>query len=159
MLRVLFLAGMVTVTSLQAVAQVKQVEEMPTRFIELFQQGDLPALIALFAPDASYIPTVGKSRFDGIEGIRGYFGNVFKNSKSRNITFTNERWQKFGDIVVRSADIVIHQELLDGQSRDTPSRVSFVYQKGADGWRIVHHHGSMPSMPIPTSSASTQPTR
>jgi uncharacterized protein (TIGR02246 family) len=145
--------------SSQAVAQVKQVEEMPTRFIEVFRQGDLPALIALFAPDASYIPTVGKSPFDGIEGIRGYYGNVFKNSKSRNITFTNERWQKYGDIVVRSADIVIHQDLLDGQSRDTPSRVSFVCQKGADGWRIAHHHGSMLSTPLTTSTVSTQSTR
>jgi ketosteroid isomerase-like protein len=70
-LRTFFLAATLALTSLQAVALVKEVEEMPTRFIESFRQGDLPALIGWFAPDASYIPTAGKSRFDGVEGIRG----------------------------------------------------------------------------------------
>jgi uncharacterized protein (TIGR02246 family) len=132
---------------------------MPERFIESFRQGNLPALIGLFASDASYVPIVGKSRFDGVQGISGYYKNVFANSKSRNITFTNERWQKYGDIVLRTADTVIHQERLDGQSRDTPSRVSFVYQKVADGWRIVHYHGSTLSAPLTASDTSAQPTR
>jgi len=140
-----------------AAAQIKEVEQIPDRFIELFRQGDLDALTGLFASDASFVPIVGPARLDSADGIRGYFKRVFDGSRSRDMAFSNVRWQKYGDIVVRSADVVIRQVLLDGRQVANPVRVTFVYRDSPQGWHIVHYHGSGQPSPVPGPAAGNTP--
>lgn len=159
MLRSLLTVGLIAACSTPTVAQVTDVEQMPERFIEHFRRGDLGALTSLFALDISYIPIVGPRRLDDVQEVSGYYGKVFSESRARNITFRNVRWKKMDDVAVRTADVVIDLELLDGSKRSTPSRVSFVYQQGPSGWKIAHFHGSPISVPGTGTSAGPQSGR
>lgn len=157
MCRALLIVGLTAAWCTSAAAQIMDVEQIPDRFIELFRQGDLDALTGLFAPDASFVPIVGPARLDNVDGIRGYFKRVFDGSRSRDMAFSNVRWQKYGDIVVRSADVVIRQALLDGRQVANPVRVTFVYQNSPQGWRIVHYHGSGQPSPAPNPATGSTP--
>lgn len=130
-----------------AAGPVTEVEQVPGAFRNAFKTGDLDGITALYAPDASFLPTVGPARLDGRDAIRGYYQRVFANSKSRDIIPANERWQKFGDIVVRSNDVRIEQELADGRAVVTLARLSTVYQRGPSGWLIVNMNSAQQPQP------------
>ncbi|NML17118.1 YybH family protein [Azohydromonas caseinilytica] len=135
-------------------AQVADVEQLPQLYIEAYRNGDADRIASLFAPDASFIPLLALPRLQGRDAIRAYYRRSITNSRSRNITPTNQLVQAYGDVVVRSADIRIDQELLDGRQVATLARVSFVYRREPQGWLIVHHHQSVqPATPAAAASA------
>jgi hypothetical protein len=82
------------------------------------------------------------ARLGSADSTRGYFKRVFDGSKSCDMAFNNEQGQKYDNIMVRSADVVIRQELLDGRQVANPGRVTFVYRNSPQRWHIVHYHGS-----------------
>ncbi len=132
-----------------------ELEQMPDRFVEYFRQGNLEGIVGLFAPDASYIAIAGPALLEGHHGVRGYYQKIFAGSKSRDITALSYRWQMLDDIAIRSADVMIDQQLADGTAMDTRARITFVYRRDGAAWRIVHHHGSQqpappkPQAPVP----------
>ena len=144
-MRVLAAAFLLAALSLQALAQSgapKDLEPLSDRFDEFFRQGNLEGIVALFAPDASYVPLVGPARLDGHAGVREHYQRSFAGSRSRDITTLSQRWQLAGDLAIRTADVLIEQQPLEGAAIDTRARITLVYRRQAEGWRIVHHHGS-----------------
>lgn len=134
---------------------VRDAAQLPGIYIEAYRDGDAARIASLFAPEATFIPLLPVPRFQGPEAVRAYYQRAISNTRSRSITPSNEMVQDYGDTIVRTADIVIDQELLDGRKVATPARVSFVYQRGRDGWRIVHHHQSV----RPAAPAAAAPPR
>ena len=153
------LASLLAVASTFALAQVADVEQLPQAYIEAYRNGDADRIASLFAPDASFIPLLALPRLQGRDAIRAYYQRSIDNSRSRDITPSNQRVQAYGDVVVRSADIRIDQALLDGRQVATQARVSFVYKREPQGWFIVHHHQSVqPAAPAaaPASAAAVK---
>jgi uncharacterized protein (TIGR02246 family) len=142
-------AGLV---SIPVGAQVPDVEQLPQVYIEAYRAGDADRIASLFSTDASFIPLLALPRLQGRDAVRSYYQKSISNTKSRDITPTNQRVQDYGDMVVRSADIRIDQELLDGRRVATQARVTFVYRREPGGWLIVHHHQSV--QPLPPVAAS-----
>jgi uncharacterized protein (TIGR02246 family) len=142
-----------TLSAAQSDSVPPELERVTERFLDHFRDGDLEALAGLFAQDASYVPIAGAARINGRDGIRGYYQRVFANSKSRSITPLQVRWQRFGDLAIRSADARIDQVLPNGNSASTPARITFVYRLHRGEWTIVHHHSSVqPPTPKPAGS-------
>lgn len=133
-------------------AQVPDVEQLPQVYIAAYRAGDADRIASLFSTDATFIPVLALPRLQGRDAVRSYYEKAIANTKSRDITPSNERVQDYGDMVVRSADIRIEQELLDGRRVATQARVSFVYRREPGGWLIVHHHQSV--QPLPPVAAS-----
>ncbi len=137
-----------------AAGAIRDPGRIPQMYIDAYRNGDAQAIASLFAADATFIPLLPMARFAGPEPVRAYYQRAIANSRSRNITPSNELVQDYGDVIVRTSDIVIDQETLDGRKLATPARVTFVYRRDRDGWRIVHHHQSVRPAPPP---AATQP--
>jgi uncharacterized protein (TIGR02246 family) len=127
-----------------------ELEKVTEQFLVHFRDGNLEGLAVLFAADASYTPIVGPARLNGRDAIRGYYARVFAGSTSRSITPQAVRWQRYGDVMIRSADARIDQELKSGGKASTTARITFVYAMQDGRWTIVHHHSSQqPSPPKP----------
>jgi uncharacterized protein (TIGR02246 family) len=134
----------------QAVPIPGELEQVTEQFLEHFSKGDLDSLAGLFAADASYTPIAGPARLNGRDAIRGYYARVFAGSTSRSITPQAIRWQRYGDVMIRSADARIDQELKSGGKASTTARITFVYALQDGRWTIVHHHSSQqPAPPKP----------
>ena len=135
---------------------VKDAAQIPQMYIDAYRDGDANKIASLFAPEATFIPLLPMARFQGPEAVRAYYQRAISNTKSRSITPSNEAVQDYGDVIVRTADIVINQEFPDGRKLATPARVSFVYKHDRHGWRIVHHHQSV--RPAAQAAASAAPS-
>lgn len=140
---------------LPASGGVQDVQQVPQLYIDAYRDGDARRIASLFSPDATFVPLLSMPRFQGRDAVQAYYQRAIASSKSRGITPTSQTLQDFGDVVVRTADIRIDQELLDGRKVVTPARVTFVYRRDRNGWLIVHHHQSVqPASPQPAPSSA-----
>ena len=151
----LFWTALSSLCTVPVSAQVADVQQLPEVYIEAYRAGDAERIASLFSSDASFIPLLALPRLQGREAVKAYYQRAISNTRSRNITPSNQRVQDYGNVVVRSADIRIDQELLDGRQVATQARVTFVYKREADGWLIVHHHQSV--QPVPAAAAASAP--
>ncbi|WP_157268985.1 YybH family protein [Azohydromonas aeria] len=151
-----FLAACCLATS--AFAQATSADQLPQLYIEAYRNGDADRIAALFSADATFIPLLPLPRLTGRDAIRAYYQRALSSSRSRNITPSNQQVQAYGEVVVRSAEVRIDQELLDGREVSTRARVSFVYKREPQGWLIVHHHQSVePAAPAAPGPAPARP--
>jgi hypothetical protein len=61
-------------------------EDLLAQFLDFYAAGDLPSLMALFAPDAR------NNRGAGHEAIRTDYAAFFDRYRSRSLTLTNMNW-------------------------------------------------------------------
>lgn len=92
-------------------------------------------IVAAFAEDATaFFPVVKAERVDGKAAIAAVFRDYVKaNTKKTNIVPEDLRVQQHGDLAVVTFNV---------HNPSAVSRRTFVWRRGASGWRIVHMHAS-----------------
>jgi uncharacterized protein (TIGR02246 family) len=116
------------------------------RWAETLNAGDVAAIAALYAPEATIWETLGQVITTQPAEIRSYFEDAFRAGLKVEL-------QPF---VIHAAgeDVVIvagHYELsriADSEATTFPARYSFVLVRAGDGWLIAHHHSSLVPKPI-----------
>ena len=136
-----------------AMAQAPDVEDMPSRFYSYYDKGDAEGISSLYAEDATLYSSTGTPLIVGRQQILEYFRQTFSSSESRRLKPIQGHWQKYGDFAIRSSTANIDVELRDGTKISVPLQATYVFQKGPQGWLIVHHHVSRNS-PSPTNGPS-----
>ena len=155
---VAFIAGCAAAPSAESPSPgVRDASQLPRIFVDAYRDGDADKIASLFAPEATFIPLLPMPRFQGPDAVRAYYQRAISSNVSRSITPSNEAVQDYGDVIVRSADIVVDQEFSDGRRVAIPARVSFVYKRESGVWRIVHHHQSVRPA-APSTAPATAPT-
>ena len=56
--------------------------------------------------------------------LDAYYQRAISSTRSRSITASNESVQDYGDVIVRTADVVIDQTFQDGRTAATPAAAS-----------------------------------
>ena len=96
---------------------------------------DEARVVDAFAEDATaFFPTAKAERVDGKAAIAAVFRDYFAaNTKKTNIVPEDLRVQQSGDVAVITFNV---------HNPSAVSRRTFVWRRGAGGWRIVHMHAS-----------------
>ena len=79
---------------------------------------------------------------------------IFENTPSMKFTLTDVRVEVRGDL----AWVTLYENLsssIQGQSYSAAVLTTNMFQKTADGWRIILHHGSSVSAPLDQDPSST----
>jgi uncharacterized protein (TIGR02246 family) len=112
------------------------------RWAAAFAASDVDAIVALHAPEATFVGTSSTSVLTGHDAIRGYFERALLVDRPRGaalgeraVTVVSPR-----EVVVTGLDTTTRVRA--GERIDTPGRVTFVVAKQGREWRIVHFHRS-----------------
>jgi uncharacterized protein (TIGR02246 family) len=116
-------------------------DEIENRFYEALQQGDLAALMSLWADDDEIVCVhPGGERMIGMAAIRASFEAIFANGA---IPVMPEQVHRIDALSSAVHHLV---ERIEVQTEDGPRAAwviaTNVYVKTSFGWRIVAHHAS-----------------
>jgi len=131
-------------------------DEIETRFYEALQQGDLAALMALWADDEEIVCVhPGGARMIGMQAIRAGFEAIFGNGP---VPVQPEQVHRVEALSCAVHHLVERVALRTGDGLRTAWVLATnVYVKTAFGWRIVAHHASpgMLQQPVDDDAPST----
>jgi ketosteroid isomerase-like protein len=82
----------------------------------------------------------------GRSQIEEYFRQTFAGAETRRLKPIQGHWQKYENFAIRSSTANITVELKDSTKLTIPLHATYVYQKGPQGWLIVHHHVTRESL-------------
>lgn len=111
------------------------------RWAKAFGESNIDAIVALYAPDATFFGTGSQTLVTSPEGIRTYFDGLNRD-KPRGAELLDHSVQVISDdvVVVTGRDRVSGNK--NGSVYHAEGRVTFVLRKQASGWQIVHFHRS-----------------
>jgi uncharacterized protein (TIGR02246 family) len=112
---------------------------------EAYNSRDAERILALYAPDALFWGTRASTIAETPAQIAGYFLESVRNPNLR--VKVNQRRIRVYDGVGISAGVYTVTDIKDGKEVATPGRFTFVFERRAGKWLIVHHHSSR--MPAP----------
>jgi uncharacterized protein (TIGR02246 family) len=118
------------------------------RWAAAFAASDVDGIVALYAPDATFIGTTSTSVLTGRAAIRGYFENALLRDRPRGA-----RLREHSVTVVSSREVVVAgldatTRTREGVRSEAPGRVTFVIAKRGREWQIVHfHRAALPTAP------------
>lgn len=115
-------------------------EDAERAFYEALEQGDVDALMAVWAEDEDILcvhPT--GVRVNGFEPIRESWRSIFTATKLRAIPEHQAHWQGMLMAVHHLEEMLF---LDDDAMPHGPLHVTHVYSRGAQGWRLVSRHAS-----------------
>jgi uncharacterized protein (TIGR02246 family) len=122
----------------------EEVARATAAWVDAYNSRDAARIVALYAPDALFWGTRATAIASTPERIAAYFQESVRNRNLR-VTINDRRIRVYGQVGV-SAGVYTVTDLKDGQEVSTPGRFTFVFEKRAGRWVIVHHHSSrMPS--------------
>jgi ketosteroid isomerase-like protein len=133
-------------------------EDAEDAYYEAIGRGDLEALMNVWADDEEIIcihPT--GQRLTGPIAIRDSWRSIFANNPRLTVHITHSvRW--------KSAMLTVHSvvETLyigDEPTAHGPMLSTNVFQRGANGWRLLSHHSSAAAEAVETSSEAQGTTR
>ena len=136
-----------------ALAQAPDVEDVPPQFYRYYDKGDAAGISSLYAEDATLYPSTGAPLVVGRSQIEEYFRQTFSGAETRRLKPIQGHWQKYENFAIRSSTANITAELKDGTKVIIPLHATYVFQKGPQGWLIVHHHVTRES-PVPANGPS-----
>ncbi|GLR89816.1 SgcJ/EcaC family oxidoreductase [Bradyrhizobium iriomotense] len=112
-----------------------------------FTNGEVDAIVNLYAPDALMIGTLGKAVLTKPEQIRKYFDVALNSDKPRTAILDSSEATVIDDstVVIVGFDTITGTK--DGQQTVGKGRVTFVVAKRGSDWMIVHMHRS----PLPAT--------
>lgn len=111
-------------------------------WIDAVNRHDLEAIVAIFAPDASFFGTSTQTLVNSSEGIRQYFDVVLKNYVPLRVALG---LVTVSELSPDSAVITGYdkwQVTLNGESVEGIGRLSVVVALRDDHWRIISFHRS-----------------
>lgn len=121
------------------------------QWLAAFNAADLPAICALYAPDARLWGTTAAILIDRPAGVRAYFDRVFAMHPRPRMVLVERHGRGFGDVAVQSGrydlelspgrmlaarfTLVLRREIEPGDAAGTDNT-------NRSPWRIVEHHSS-----------------
>lgn len=105
-------------------------------WIERFNTRDPARIAALYADTATLLGTSKSHIYRGSTEIAGYFtGNA-------TVKLATQIVHPLADDTVLSVGTYIFTRMQDGEPVSVPARFSFVFQRQAGSWVVLHHHSS-----------------
>ena len=104
------------------------------------QTGDPVNVVACYAADAIFLPTMSAKVCHNHSEIRDYFGHFLLKKPHGRIIEQNIR--VYDNIAINSG-LYSFSLTEDGVHADIAARFTFVYRKDEDGWLIIEHHSSI----------------
>ncbi|TVP74021.1 MAG: SgcJ/EcaC family oxidoreductase [Rhodobacteraceae bacterium] len=107
---------------------------------DALQSGDAAKVAALYAQDATLLPTLSKEVRRSAESIEDYFTAFLKLHPKAAIIHQNI--SLYEPIAINSG-VYIFDTLVNGQKHSVLGRFTFIYRKDGEDWKIIEHHSSM----------------
>lgn len=134
---------------IQAIAQANQA------FYRAFETLKIEAMEQVWAKNADIqCGHPGWCILRGWGPVMESWKRIFENTPSMQFTLTDVNIQMSGDI----AWVTLYENLnssIQGQNFSAAILTTNVFQKTADGWRMILHHGSSVSQPIDQDESNT----
>ena len=118
------------------------VEEANARFYRAFETLDLARMEAVWA-HADHVKCVhpGWPLLTGWDSVRSSWEAIFENTAEMNFTLSEVRAEAAGDFAwVTCTENIL--SAVDGRVSVTSVLATNLFERGPDGWRMVHHHAS-----------------
>lgn len=125
-------------------------EEDALRVVEqwaaAFRASDVDAIVALYAPDATFLGTGSRTVVLKTAEIRDYFERALLTDRPRGAVLESRSVTVLSDdaVVITGPDTTT--AVRDGKTISAPGRVTFVIARRGTGsaaaWKIVHFHRS-----------------
>ena len=103
------------------------------------QTHDPKQVAALYAPDATLLPTLSKEVRQSPDAIEDYFTEFLKLSPKGTIVQQNIR---IYDPIAINSGVYSFRTKISGKAHDVAARFTFVYRREPSGWKIIEHHSS-----------------
>lgn len=118
-------------------------QENFSRWNDMLKTLDPAQVAALYAPSATFLPTLSPDFKQGQNGAREYFEHFLAKHPVGEII--ESRLQIISDHCYLHSGMYNFEVDRTGGGRETVmARFSFVWQKDeASGWQIIHHHSSL----------------
>ena len=121
------------------------VEAARQRWARAFNSADLPALLALYHPQAVLWGTTSPVLLDSPAAITAYFERTFSARPAPRVVMGDALTRLHGAVALCSGAYTLHLSGPSGEPRALPARFSFAYvqdMQAPGGWLIVDHHSS-----------------
>lgn len=105
--------------------------------------GDAAAVAALYAPDATLLPTLSDDNRMNRTEIAEYFREDFLPKKPQGVITESVVTILDNNTATRSGDYDFTVTDADGEQQVVPARFTFVYEKVEGRWLISSHHSSV----------------
>lgn len=112
------------------------------RWAKAFGDSDVDTIVSLYAPDASFFGTGSTELASTPEPIRAYFERGLNRDRPRGAQLLQHSVQVISDDVVLVTGLDRVTGMRDGQVYQADGRVTFVLEKRAGNWQVVHFHRS-----------------
>jgi uncharacterized protein (TIGR02246 family) len=119
---------------------VEEVDAVLTRWTAAFNANDVNALVNNYAPDATFVGTVGTSLGQGADAIRHYYARLRNTGDSVDIR--ESKTVMLGDGVGYVSGIYEFHVARHGKEHSTPDRFTMIVVRRGSDWVIAHHHSS-----------------
>jgi uncharacterized protein (TIGR02246 family) len=113
-----------------------------------FRASDVDAIVALYAPDATFLGTGSRAVVSETQDIREYFESALLANRPRGAVLDSHFVMVLSDGAVLITGLDTTTATRDGQIISSPGRVTFVIARRGADWKIVHFHRSA----VPSSS-------
>ena len=128
--------------------EVAEVEEANARFYRAFESLDLAEMERVWARGEVRCIHPGWSMLEGWDAVRQSWEAIFRSSEEMRFSIGRVQARVVGDL----AWVTCTESILSdtrGQLGVTTLLATNVFERGAAGWRMVHHHASHVLAPPP----------
>jgi uncharacterized protein (TIGR02246 family) len=122
-----------------------EIASLLSQWFAALETCDPDCVTALYAPDATLLPTVSNQTRSSAADIRAYFER-FLTLKPRGKMHT-QNISVYERIAINSGVYSFQTEGPEG-TNDLVCRFTFVYRKDGTAWQIIEHHSSMMPEPV-----------
>jgi len=133
----------------------QEVSNANESFYRAFESLDIKEMEKVWAKDSSIqCGHPGWRILRGWDAVMESWRRIFENTPAIRFMLTDVSIQLRGSF----AWVTLYENLtssLEGQNVSVAVLATNIFAKGADGWRIIHHHGSSVSQQLPHGDPST----
>jgi hypothetical protein len=116
----------------------KEVLDLERAAMDGWMKGDPDPSLAVADPEITYIHAVAAKRLDGLDAVRTLFEQYRGTPLFDSYEMVDPKVQLAGDAAILSYTLVRHNG--DAVNRWNGTQV---YQRKANGWRVIHAHWSV----------------
>ncbi len=127
----------------------QEVADANQRFYRAFESLDIKQMESVWAKESSIqCGHPGWRILRGWDAVMESWRGIFENTPSMKFILTDVSIEVRDEL----AWVTLYENLtssLEGQDVSATILTTNIFQKGADGWRMIHHHGSSVVQPPP----------
>jgi len=135
-------------------SDVAEVEQANARFYQAFETLDLARMELVWAR-GEHVKCVhpGWPILIGWDAVRASWESIFENTAEMRFTLSDVRASACGDLAWVTCTENIFSEV-QGRLGVTSVLATNLFERGPDGWRLVHHHASHILAPAPDATTN-----